>query len=152
MLTTSVPQAQQDEYFMRIALEEARMAFEEGEVPIGAIVVCAGQVIARAHNLVERLQDPTAHAEMLAITSATETLGSKRLAQCSLYVTVEPCPMCAGGVRWSQLSEVIYGASEEKFGYRTFSEDILPRGCKRRTGVLADEARALMQTFFKARR
>lgn len=149
---TSSKQIVQDEYFMRMALEEARQAFDEGEVPIGAVVVCAGQVVARAHNLVERLQDPTAHAEMLAITAATERLGAKRLAQCTLYVTIEPCPMCAGGVRWAQLSEVVYGASEEKFGYSVFSENILPRGCKRRSGVLADEARALMQTFFRARR
>lgn len=145
-------QNRQDEYFMRLALEEANIAFEAGEVPIGAIVVHSGRVIARAHNQVEQLQDPTAHAEILAITAATEALGAKRLNRCSLYVTIEPCPMCAGGVRWSQLSEVVYGAREKKFGYSVFSEDILPRGCKRRGGVLASEAQELMTNFFRAKR
>ncbi|KGN67156.1 nucleoside deaminase [Porphyromonas sp. COT-239 OH1446] len=141
-----------DEYYMRLALEEAQVAFEAGEVPIGAVVVCQGQVIARAHNQVEQLRDPTAHAEMLAITAATEALSASRLSGCSLYVTIEPCPMCAGGIRWARLSEVIYGAAEEKFGYTIYSSEILPSSCRRRTGVLEQEARALMQEFFRLRR
>lgn len=145
-------QAQQDEQFMRQALIEAEVAYQAGEVPIGAVLVWQGRIIAKAHNQVETLSDPTAHAEMLAISAATSTLDAKYLPQCQLYVTIEPCPMCAGAVRWSRVGEVIYGASEEKFGYQTFSPTIIPRGCVVRSGVLADEARALMQSFFKLRR
>lgn len=141
-----------DEYYMRIALEEAQLAYDEGEVPIGAVVVAGGRVLARAHNRVEALGDPTAHAEMLAITAATEVVGSKYLVGCQLYVTIEPCPMCAGAIRWGRLSRVIYGAGEEKFGYRIFSPQILPRACRLTTGVLAEEARELMQRFFRSKR
>lgn len=139
-------------YFMRQALEEARLAFEEGEIPIGAVVVCRGQIIARAHNEVERLKDPTAHAELLAITAATEYLGGKFLSDCQLYVTVEPCVMCAGALFWARLGEIIYGAGEEKFGYRHYAPDIFPRRAKVRGGVLSEEAAELMRSFFATRR
>ena len=139
-------------YFMRQALEEARLAFEEGEIPIGAVVVCRGQIIARAHNEVERLKDPTAHAELRAITAATEYMGGKVLSDCQLYVTVEPCVMCAGALFWARLGEIIYGAGEEKFGYRHYAPDIFPRRAKVRGGVLAEEAAELMRSFFATRR
>lgn len=139
-------------HFMRQALEEARLAFEEGEIPIGAVVVCRRQIIARAHNEVERLKDPTAHAELLAITAATEYMGGKFLSDCQLYVTVEPCVMCAGALFWARLGEIIYGAGEEKFGYRHYAPDLFPRRAKVRGGLLAEEARELMQHFFKQRR
>lgn len=139
-------------YFMRQALEEARLAFEEGEIPIGAVVVCRGQIIARAHNEVERLKDPTAHAELLAITAATEYMGGKFLSDCQLYVTVEPCVMCAGALFWARLGEIIYGAGEEKFGYRHYAPDIFPRRAKVRSGVLSEEAAELMRSFFATRR
>ena len=140
------------EYFMRQALDEAALAYEAGEVPIGAVVVCRGQIIARAHNEVERLSDPTAHAEVLAVTAATEYMGSKFLPDCQLYVTVEPCVMCAGALFWARLGEIIYGAGEEKFGYRHYAPDLFPSRAKIRGGLLADEARELMQRFFAARR
>lgn len=139
-------------YFMRQALEEARLAFEEGEIPIGAVVVCRGQIIARAHNEVERLKDPTAHAELLAITAATEYMGGKFLSDCQLYVTVEPCVMCAGALFWARLGEIIYGAGEEKFGYRHYAPDIFPRRAKVRGGVLSEEAAELIRSFFATRR
>mgnify|MGYP000272677846 FL=1 len=139
-------------YFMCQALEEARLAFEEGEIPIGAVVVCRGQIIARAHNEVERLKDPTAHAELLAITAATEYMGGKFLSDCQLYVTVEPCVMCAGALFWARLGEIIYGAGEEKFGYRHYAPDIFPRRAKVRGGVLSEEAAELMRSFFATRR
>ena len=139
-------------YFMRQALEEAHLAFEEGEIPIGAVVVCRGQIIARAHNEVERLKDPTAHAELLAITAATEYMGGKFLSDCQLYVTVEPCVMCAGALFWARLGEIIYGAGEEKFGYRHYAPDIFPRRAKVRGGILAEEAAELMRSFFATRR
>ena len=107
-----------DEYFMKQALVEARSAAEEGEVPVGAVIVCNNQIIARAHNQTERLNDPTAHAEMLAITAAVGVLGAKYLTGCSLYVTVEPCVMCAGAIGWSQLSKIVYGATDEKRGFQ----------------------------------
>ena len=139
-------------YFMRQALEEARLAFEEGEIPIGAVIVCRGQIIARAHNEAERLKDPTAHAELLAITAATEYMGGKFLSDCQLYVTVEPCVMCAGALFWARLGEIIYGAGEEKFGYRHYAPDIFPRRAKVRGGVLSEEAAELMRSFFATRR
>lgn len=141
-----------DQYYMRLALEQAKLAYAAGEVPIGAVIVSGGKVLARAHNEVERLQDPTAHAEILAIGAATQALGSKYLVGCQLYVTIEPCPMCAGAIRWSRLARVVYGAGEEKFGYRVFSPQILPKSCAITSDVLASEARELMQIFFKERR
>ena len=149
-MSTALPYT--DEYFMRQALAEAALAYEAGEVPIGAVVVCRGQIIARAHNEVERLSDPTAHAEVLAVTAATEYMGSKFLPDCQLYVTVEPCVMCAGALFWARLGEIIYGAGEEKFGYRHYAPDLFPRRAKICGGLLADEARELMQRFFAARR
>ena len=141
-----------DEFFMRLALEEARLAYEEGEVPIGAVLVHRDRVVSRAHNQTERLSDPTAHAEVLCVSAASSHLDMKYLPECRLYVTIEPCAMCAGAIRWSRVAEVIYGASEEKFGYHVYSEAIIPRSCKVRGGVLEHEARVLMQEFFQSKR
>lgn len=142
-----------DRHYMSLALEAAREAYALGEVPIGAVIVAPnGKLLARAHNRVEQLQDPTAHAEILAIGAACTAIGSKYLVGCRLYVTIEPCPMCAGAIRWSRLGRLIYGAGEEKFGYRTYSPLIIPRACSISSDVCSDEARELMQQFFKARR
>lgn len=141
-----------DEFFMRLALEEARLAYEEGEVPIGAVLVHRDRVVSRAHNQTERLSDPTAHAEVLCVSAASSHLDMKYLPECRLYVTIEPCAMCAGAIRWSRVAEVIYGASEEKFGYHVYSEAIIPRSCKVRGGILEDDACALMQEFFQSKR
>lgn len=141
-----------DEYFMRQALREAQMAFEKDEVPIGAVVVCDGRVIARAHNLTETLNDVTAHAEMQAITSAASVLGGKYLKNCTLYVTVEPCPMCAGGLGWAQVSKIVYGAPEKKRGYSEISPLALHPKTEVVSGVLAEECASLMQDFFKQKR
>ncbi len=142
----------QDEFFMRKALVEAERAFSEGEIPVGAVVVCRGQIISRAHNLTETLTDVTAHAEMQAITSAANTLGGKYLTDCTLYVTVEPCPMCAGALGWAQLRRVVYGATDEKRGYRKFAPLVLHPKATVTCGVLEAECRELMQKFFKNRR
>ncbi len=142
----------QDEFFMRKALVEAERAFSEGEIPVGAVVVCHGQIISRAHNLTETLTDVTAHAEMQAITSAANTLGGKYLTDCTLYVTVEPCPMCAGALGWAQLRRVVYGATDEKRGYRKFAPLVLHPKATVTSGVLEAECRDLMQKFFKNRR
>ena len=142
----------QDELFMRKALAEARMAFDEGEIPIGAIVVCRGQIISRAHNLTETLNDVTAHAEMQAITAAANTLGGKYLQDCTLYVTVEPCPMCAGALCWAQVRRIVYGAPDEKRGFRKYAPNVLHPKAAAIGGVLEEECRCLMQEFFKQRR
>lgn len=141
-----------DTYFMKQALAEARAAAAEGEVPVGAVVVAADRIIARAHNQTERLNDVTAHAEMLAITAAAGLLGAKYLTGCRLYVTVEPCVMCAGAIGWSQLSEVIYGASDEKRGFTRFAPDALHPKTAVRKGILETECAAEIQQFFKRRR
>lgn len=141
-----------DRRAMLLALEEAKQAAEEGEIPIGAVIYCQGRLLAKAHNLVERLQDPTAHAEMLAISQAVEAIGAKYLAQCTLYVTVEPCLMCAAASRWAQVGELIYAIAEPKVGYSQFAHNALHPKCKLRSGLMADEAKALMQTFFKGKR
>ncbi|MDL2257245.1 nucleoside deaminase [Bacteroidales bacterium OttesenSCG-928-I14] len=141
-----------DNYFMKQALAEAKQAAERGEVPIGAVVVCENRIIARAHNLTEMLNDVTAHAEMQAITAAANVLGGKYLVDCTLYVTVEPCPMCAGALAWAQISRIVYGASEEKRGYRKYAPEVLHPKTVVKAGVMADEATELMKTFFKARR
>ncbi|MBQ5655043.1 MAG: nucleoside deaminase [Bacteroidaceae bacterium] len=141
-----------DEQCMRQALQEAHKAFSEGEVPIGAVIVCRGQVIARGHNLTERLHDVTAHAEMQAITAATEYLGGKYLTDCTLYVTVEPCIMCAGALGWSQIPRVVYGAADEKRGFRRFAPQALHPRCEVVSGVLEDECATLMKTFFQHKR
>ena len=138
-----------DEQYMRQALQEAHKALSAGEVPIGAVIVCRGQIIARGHNLTERLHDVTAHAEMQAITAATEYLGGKYLTECTLYVTVEPCIMCAGALAWSQIDRVVYGADDPKRGYTTVSGRIFHPKTVVERGVLADECESLMTEFFK---
>jgi Cytosine/adenosine deaminases len=141
-----------DTDFMKMALAEARQAFSEGEVPVGAIVACKGRVIARAHNLTEALTDVTAHAEMQAITAAASWLGGKYLTDCTLYVTVEPCTMCAGAIAWAQVSRLVWGTDDEKRGFRRFAPDALHPRTEVVAGVLADDCAALMQQFFKERR
>lgn len=138
----------QDEKYMRMAIEEAERALAKREVPIGAIVVAGDRVIGRGHNLVETLADATAHAEMQAITAAASTLGGKYLQQCTLYVTVEPCVMCAGAIAWSQVGRVVYGAADAKRGYSTISERILHPKTEVVAGVLAERSEELMQRFF----
>jgi tRNA(adenine34) deaminase len=141
-----------DEDYMKQALREAEQAFAENEVPIGAVVVCNGRIIARAHNLTERLCDATAHAEMQAITAAENFLGAKYLPDCTLYVTVEPCPMCAGALAWAQVGRVVYGAGDEKRGFTRYAPEVLHPKTELTAGVLAEESIALMQQFFRARR
>lgn len=141
-----------DEKYMRMALAEAQKAYEADEVPIGAVIVSRGQVIARGHNLTETLTDVTAHAEMQAITSATNMLGGKYLVDCTLYVTVEPCLMCAGALGWSQISRVVYGAADEKRGYHTFCPNPFHKKTVVQGGVLADECAKIMTDFFKKKR
>lgn len=145
-------QAAADERFMRMALVEAQAAYDEGEIPVGAVVVCRGKVIARAHNMTETLHDVTAHAEMLAITSAADTLGGKYLTDCTLYVTVEPCVMCAGAIGWAQLSRIVYGAGDEKRGFARFAPRALHPKAEAISGVLESDCRDLMVRFFKERR
>ena len=140
------------EKFMEIALEEAKKALGKGEVPIGAVVVCQDRVVARAHNLTETLTDPTAHAEMQAITIATNELGGKYLTQCTLYVTVEPCVMCAGALGWAQIPNIVYGCRDEKRGFLTFAPNALHPKAVVTGGVLEEECRELMQEFFRQRR
>ena len=137
-----------DEKFMRMAIVEAQRALDKGEVPIGAVVVVGDRIIGRGHNLVETLVDATAHAEMQAITAAAQTLGGKYLNQCTLYVTVEPCAMCAGAIAWSQVRRVVYGAGDDKRGYSTFSERIMHPKTEVVRGVLREECEALMTQFF----
>ncbi|NLY25152.1 MAG: nucleoside deaminase [Bacteroidales bacterium] len=137
-----------DEYFMRQALQEARKAFDAAEVPVGAVVVADQRIIARSHNLTEMLNDVTAHAEMQVITAAANVLGGKYLTDCTLYVTVEPCPMCAGALRWAQISRVVYGAPDEKRGYSRVSSLLLHPKTTVTAGVLADECADLMKRFF----
>lgn len=141
-----------DERFMEQALEQARMAAEEGEIPVGAVVVCDGRIIGRGHNMTEALNDVTAHAEMQAITAATQTLGGKYLDKCTLYVTVEPCLMCAGAIGWSQMKRIVYGAGDTKRGYSTFTAMPFHPKATVVSGVLADECAALMKEFFASRR
>ena len=141
-----------DERYMRKALEEARRAFEADEIPVGAVVVCGDQIIARGHNLTEMLHDVTAHAEMQAITAAAEHLGGKYLDVCTLYVTVEPCIMCAGAIGWSQLGRLVYGASDPKRGYSFFAPKALHPKTKVVSGVLEEECGALMKEFFQRKR
>ena len=141
-----------DEYFMKQALAEARVAASEGEVPVGAVVVAEGRIIARAHNQTELLNDPTAHAEMLAITAAVGALGAKYLTDCSLYVTVEPCVMCAGAIGWSQLRRVVFGASDKKRGYQTFAPNAFHPKTVVEKGVMEEECAEEMRKFFRQRR
>ena len=141
-----------DTYFMRQALSEARLAAEEGEVPVGAVITCQGRIIARTHNQTERLHDVTAHAELLAITAATDALGAKYLTDCTLYVTVEPCVMCAGAMGWAQLSRLVYGARDEKRGYSQYAPHALHPRCEVTAGVMEDQCREIIQRFFKEKR
>ncbi len=138
-----------DNHFMKLALQEAQKAFDRGEVPVGAVVVANSRIIARAHNLTEVLNDVTAHAEMQAITAAANVLGGKYLNDCTIYVTVEPCPMCAGALRWAQLSRLVYGASDPKRGYSTISPFLLHPKTVVTPGILSSECSELMQLFFK---
>lgn len=138
--------------YMAEALKEAANAAAEDEVPIGAVVVCNGRIVGRGHNMTERLKDPSAHAEMIAITAATEALGGKYLDSCSLYVTVEPCPMCAGAMNWAQLGELVYGASDPKRGYTRFTPSLLHPKTKVQVGVLAEECGQMVSEFFKSKR
>ncbi len=138
--------------YMREALREAGYAAQEEEVPIGAVVVCRGRIIGKGHNMTERLGDPTAHAEMIAITAATEATGGKYLNDCTLYVTVEPCPMCAGALAWSQIGKVVYGAADPKRGFSLFSPSLMHPKPVVVGGVLAEECSSLVSEFFKGRR
>ena len=140
-----------DTYFMKKALQEAQVAYEAGEIPVGAIVVVDNTIIARAHNLTELLNDVTAHAEMQAITAAANYLGGKYLHECTLYVTLEPCQMCAGALYWSQISKIVYGATDEQRGYKTIGAVLRPK-TKVTGGVLAAESEQLLKQFFKERR
>lgn len=142
----------EDEYFMGIALQEAQKAFEAEEIPIGAIVVCNGRIVGRGYNLTEQLNDVTAHAEMQAFTAASQTLGGKYLKECTLYVTIEPCVMCAGAAYWMQIGRLVFGAKEEKRGFTTKSGNLLHPKTVMQSGVLAEECGALMTRFFKSRR
>jgi tRNA(adenine34) deaminase len=141
-----------DEYFMRQALAEARLALAEGEIPIGAVVVLDNTIIGRGHNQTERLRDVTAHAEMLALSAAANFVGNKYLGACALYVTIEPCVMCAGASAWAQVRQVVFGAEELKVGYRRHSPSLLHPRTQVRSGVLAEECAALMQDFFRSKR
>ena len=145
-------QQEKDERFMRLALDEARQAYEAGEIPIGAVVVCRERPIARAHNLTETLNDVTAHAEMQAITAAANTLGGKYLTDCTLYVTVEPCTMCAGAIGWAQIPRIVYGTADPKRGFHDFAPKALHPKATVTTGVLEEECRRLMQDFFASKR
>lgn len=141
-----------DDKYMREAIREAMTAASEDEVPIGAVVVCRGRVIARGHNMTERLNDPTAHAEMIAITAATEAVGGKYLNDCTIYVTVEPCPMCAGALAWSQIGRVVYGAQDPKRGFSMFSPSLMHPKTEIVSCVMEDECGALVTDFFKNKR
>lgn len=144
--------AELDEKFMREALREAKAAEAEDEIPIGAVIVFAGRVIAKGHNMTERLHDPTAHAEMIAITAATEAMGGKYLNDCTLYVTVEPCPMCAAASVWAQVGRIVYGASDSKRGYSLFTPSLLHPKTEVVSGVLAEECGGMVTEFFRNKR
>lgn len=141
-----------DKYYMKQALAEAQKAFDRNEVPVGAVVVCEGHIIARTHNLVELLTDVSAHAEMQAITAAASAIGGKYLNQCTLYVTVEPCIMCAGALGWSQIGKIVYGAADPKRGYSVYAPEALHPKTVVVSGVMADECSELMKEFFKQKR
>lgn len=141
-----------DAYFMQQALAQARLAATMGEVPVGAVVVSHGRIIARGHNQTERLNDVTAHAEIIALTAAANHLGDKYLRDCTLYVTLEPCPMCAGALAWSQLSRLVYGASDDKRGFMRFGRELLHPKTKLEFGILHDGCARLMTEFFRGRR
>jgi tRNA(adenine34) deaminase len=141
-----------DEYFMKMALRQAEQAFEKDEVPVGVVIVCKNQIVARAHNLTEVLNDPTAHAEMQAITAATATLGGKYLDQCTMYVTLEPCVMCAGASYWSQIGRIVFGAYDQKRGIGRISESILHPKTTMQGGIMELECSELLKAFFSKKR
>lgn len=141
-----------DAYFMKLALQEANQAFSIGEVPVGAVIVMNGRVIARGHNLTETLNDATAHAEMQAFTAAAETLGGKYLNECTLYVTLEPCMMCAGAAFWTQISRIVYGADDPERGFKRVKSNILHPKTEIKEGVLADQCSLLLKEFFESKR
>lgn len=143
---------QDDERYMRMALAEAKLALAQGEVPIGCVIVANGQIVGRGHNLTETLDDVTAHAEMQAITAAANTLGGKYLSQCTLYVTVEPCIMCAGAIGWAQIKKVVFGANDEKRGFTIYAPKALHPKCTILSGILETECRELIQSFFVNKR
>ncbi|MBO8452776.1 MAG: nucleoside deaminase [Bacteroidetes bacterium] len=144
--------AELDEKFMREALREAGYAADEDEVPVGAVVVCRGRIIGRGHNMTESLHDPTAHAEMIAITAATEAMGGKYLNDCTIYVTVEPCPMCAGALAWSQIGRVVYGAADPKRGFSLYSPSLMHPKTEITAGILAGECGETVSAFFREKR
>ncbi|MCD7711039.1 MAG: nucleoside deaminase [Porphyromonadaceae bacterium] len=153
METENKPDTEEiDRKYMRQALIEAQAAYEQGEIPVGAIITYKDRVIARAHNLTEKLNDVTAHAEMQAITAAANTLGGKYMPECTLYVTLEPCVMCAGAIGWAQMGRVVFGASDEKRGYRLYSSEILHPKTEVSHGILQEECTRLLTDFFKQRR
>lgn len=141
-----------DEYFMKQAFQEALLAYDKGEIPVGVVVTANGRIIARSHNLTEALNDVTAHAEMQAITAAANQLGGKYLKDCALYVTLEPCVMCAGALAWSQISKLVYGASDEKRGFSQLAPHALHPKTEVISGIMSDDCADLMQSFFKERR
>ncbi len=141
-----------DGRYMHEALKEARAAFEEDEVPIGAVVVWNGRIIARGHNMTERLHDPSAHAEMIALTAATEAMGGKYLDDCALYVTMEPCPMCAGAMNWAQVGRLVYGAADPKRGFSKFTPSLLHPKTEVVSGIIAEECGGLVSEFFRSKR
>ena len=138
--------------YMKAALQQAQEAAREGEIPIGAVVVCGDRIVAVGHNMTERLSDPTAHAEMIALTAACNTIGGKYLTDCTLYVTVEPCPMCAAALAWAQLGRLVYGAADPKRGYTFFAPEALHPKCKVDAGIMENECATIMRDFFKRKR
>lgn len=141
-----------DKRYMQMALAQASEAASEDEVPIGAVIVCRGRIIGKGHNMTERLKDPTAHAEMIALTSATQAVGGKYLNDCTLYVTVEPCPMCAAALCWAQIGRIVYGAADPKRGFSLFSPSLLHPKTEVTSGVLGDECSKIVTDYFKSKR
>lgn len=141
-----------DKRYMQLALAQASEAASEDEVPIGAVIVCRGRIIGKGHNMTERLKDPTAHAEMIALTSATQAMGGKYLNDCILYVTVEPCPMCAAALCWAQIGRIVYGAADPKRGYSLFTPSLLHPKTEVTSGVLGDECSKIVTDYFKSKR
>lgn len=141
-----------DKRYMQMALAQASEAASEDEVPIGAVIVCRGRIIGKGHNMTERLKDPTAHAEMIALTSATQAMGGKYLNDCTLYVTVEPCPMCAAALCWAQIGRIVYGAADPKRGFSLFSPSLLHPKTEVTSGVLGDECSKIVTDYFKSKR
>jgi tRNA(adenine34) deaminase len=137
-----------DEHFMRIAFQEAQKAYEKGEIPVGAIIVTQDRIIAKGMNSVEMLNDVTAHAEIIALTAASQYLGSKYLTECTLYVTLEPCPMCAGALKWSQIMRIVYGAGDDKAGFMRFGKELLHPSTQLEFGIMHDACAQLMKSFF----